>query len=74
MAITYKKLATSSPAMGEVAEGEEWKSVNVEESITQSPAKQTYTYAGVSSDLDIAKARVAELEARLAEIEAKAKS
>tara|TARA_R100000656_G_scaffold39903_2_gene33355 strand:- start:3048 stop:3272 length:225 start_codon:yes stop_codon:yes gene_type:complete len=74
MAITYKKLATSSPAMEEIAEGEEWTIVDVEESITQSPAKQTYTYAGVKIDLDAAKARVVELEARIAEIEAKAKS
>ena len=74
MAITYKKLATSAPAMGEVAEGEEWTIVEVEESVTQSPQKVNFTYAGVKIDLDAAKARVAELEARLAEIEAKAKS
>ena len=74
MATTYKKLSTSTPAMEEQAEGEEWKVVNVEKSVTQSPMKSTYTYAQVNAELDVAKARVAELEADLAEIEAKAKS
>ena len=74
MATTYKKLSTSTPAMENQAEGEEWKLVNVEKSVTQSPMKSTHSYSQVKSDLDVAKARVAELEADLAEIEAKAKS
>jgi len=75
MAITYKKLDTSShsPATEVVAEGDEWKVVNVEKSVTQSPLKTSHTYAQTKAELDIAKAKVAELEADLAEIEAKAK-
>ena len=75
MAITYKKLDDSAmPPSSDIPEDEQWKYVSVEESVTQSPAKQTYSYAAVKTDLDRAVERVDELTARLAKIEEKAKS
>ena len=73
MAISYKKLS-SNKALDDVAEDDKWKFQDVEKSVTQSPMKSINNYASVKSQLDDAKAKVAELEADLAEIEAKAKS
>lgn len=74
MAKTYKKLSTSTPPVGDVPEGDEWKHIDVEESVTQSPMKSHATYAMIKADIENAEALVVTLTAKLAEIEAKAKS
>ena len=74
MATPYKKLDIQDPIPEDVKDEDKWKYQNVEKSVTQSPLKSSISYAQCKSQLDSAKARVAELEADLAEIEAKAKS
>ena len=74
MAISYKKLDTKDPMPEDGKDEDKWKYQYVEKSVTQSPRKNSTTYAECKAQLDSAKARVAELEADLAEIEAKAKS
>ncbi len=74
MATTYKKLDSSMPMPSDVKDEDKWKYQSVEKSVTQSPLKNSMTYAECKSLLDSAKARVAELEADLAAIEEKAKS
>lgn len=74
MAISYKKLNSVMPMPDDVKDEDKWKYQSVEKSVTQSPLKSNISYSECKSLLDNAKARVAELEADLAEIEAKAKS
>lgn len=74
MSVTFKKLDYSQPATGEVAEEDKWKHVSVEKSVSQSPMKSVHSYNAMKSELDDLKAKVAELEADLAKVEAKAKS
>ena len=74
MATSYKKLSTSMPVPEGTSDDDKWKYQNVEKSVTQSPIKNSMTYAECKTLLDNAKVRVAELESDLAEIEAKAKS
>jgi archaellum component FlaC len=74
MATSYKKMDTTDPIPEDVKDEDKWKYQNVEKSVTQSPMKSRVSYEQCKSQLDSAKARVAELEADLAEIEAKAKS
>lgn len=74
MATTYKKLDSSMPVPDGTSDDDKWKYNLVEKSVTQSPLKNSMTYAECKAQLDSAKARVAELEADLVEFEAKAKS
>ena len=74
MATTYKKLDIQDPIPEDVKDEDKWKYQYVEKSVTQSPLKSSMSYSRCKAELDNAKARVAELEADLAEIESKAKS
>lgn len=62
------------PMPEDTSDDDKWKYQSVEKSVTQSPRKNSTTYAECKAQLDNAKAKVAELEADLVEIEAKAKS